>query len=32
MQQLREGNFNLDIKIITEHDGVAEVCAKGDWI
>ena len=29
MQQLREGSFNLDIKVITEHDGVAEVCAKG---
>ena len=29
MQQLREDNFNLDIEVITEHDGVAEVCAKG---
>ena len=29
MQQLREGSFNLDIEVITEHDGVAEVCAKG---
>ena len=28
MQQLREGNINLDIEVITEHDGVAEVCAK----
>ena len=33
MQQLREGSFNLDIEVITEHDGFAEVCAKGgDWI
>jgi hypothetical protein len=29
MQQLREDSFNLDIEVITEHDGVAEVCAKG---
>ena len=29
MQQLREDNFNLDIEVITEHDRVAEVCAKG---
>jgi hypothetical protein len=29
MQQLREGSFNLDIEVITEHDGAAEVCAKG---
>ena len=29
MQQLREGSFNLDIEVITEHDGVAEVCANG---
>jgi hypothetical protein len=29
MQQLRENSFNLDIKVITEHDGVARVCAKG---
>ena len=28
MQQLREDSFNLDIEVITEHDGVAEVCAK----
>jgi len=32
MQQLREDSFNLDIEVITEHDGVAKVCAKGDWI
>jgi len=29
MQHLREGSFNLDIEVITEHDRVAEVCAKG---
>jgi hypothetical protein len=30
MQQLRENSFNLNIEVITEHDGVAEVRAKGE--
>ncbi|XP_034570079.1 uncharacterized protein [Setaria viridis] len=29
MQQLREDTFKLDIEVITENEGVAEVCAKG---
>jgi hypothetical protein len=29
MQQLRENNRDLDIDVITENDGVAEVYAKG---
>ena len=29
VQKLREDSFNLDIDVITENDGVAEVCAKG---
>ena len=28
MQHLREGSFNLDVEVIIEHDGVAEVCVK----
>jgi hypothetical protein len=26
---LREDNYNLDIDVITEGDGIAELCAKG---
>ena len=26
MQQLREDSFNLDIEVIIEHDGVADLC------
>ena len=29
VKKLREDSYNLDIDVITESDGVAEVCAKG---